>query len=67
MMVRMLAKKILLLSFVLWVGCGFAWADESLQPKTRALSPIARTALITFGINATVATVSFFAFWLGEM
>ncbi|MBU1937956.1 YfiM family protein, partial [bacterium] len=66
MLVRMFAKKIVLLSFVLWASSGCAWAEEILQSKTRTLSPITRTALLTVGINATVATVSYFAFWQGK-
>ncbi len=45
---------------------GFGQGLSPSAPERPVLSPLARTALLTVGINATVATVSYFAFWQGQ-
>jgi hypothetical protein len=45
---------------------GFAEETGRAPLKRPVPSPAATTALLTFGINTTVATVCYFAFWRGE-
>jgi hypothetical protein len=62
-------KRFILLAVVCQVAGasgGLAEVPEPPASKAALLSPTARTVLLTVGVNATIATVSYFAFWQGE-